>query len=539
MGYPTLEQYTEALQYPQLALVDPVIKKGSVATTGLGLPLALCGGFALTYTVTAGGGKYAVRCFHKQSNALEQRYGAISRRLNGLQSPYFLDFEFQPQGVRVNGKAFPVVKMAWASGTTLGQFLGTNYRSKPALQQLSASLRDLATYLEAQRVAHGDVQPGNVMVANGGRSVQLIDYDGMFVEDIRTLGSAELGHRNFQHPARTSNAWNPQLDRFSFIALDLALRALEAKPDLWTTYQADENSFLFKANDFAEPGQSPIFDELFRSPLLGKDARNFAAICRASFETVPTLVDFLAQRNIPQAAAAPSRPAAPASYLSAFPVLNAADYALCFGHVGNRVELIGTIFDVKESTTKHGKPYVFINFGFWRGNVVKISIWSEGLIALAQRPDQTWCGRWISVVGLIEPPYRSPKFGYSHLAVSITQPNQMHLVAESEAKYRLAGSSTRSAAEAKRADNGKVLQAIGGNAPRLRASSTRSPAATGNQAILRAMQSQHPQPPARQAQPVPRPPVSPLPTQAARGGCLAVVVGVVAVPVLLALARLV
>ena len=61
MTYPSLEQYNEALQHPQLALLDPAFKTASVAKSGLGLPLALCGGFALTYTVTAGGRKYAVR----------------------------------------------------------------------------------------------------------------------------------------------------------------------------------------------------------------------------------------------------------------------------------------------------------------------------------------------------------------------------------------------------------------------------------------------------------------------------------------------
>lgn len=100
MSYPTLEQYNEAFQHPQLALTDPELKQGIIATTGLGLPLALCGGFALTYTIKSGAKKHAVRCFHKQSNALEKRYISISSRLKSLRSPYFVDFEFQP---RVSG----------------------------------------------------------------------------------------------------------------------------------------------------------------------------------------------------------------------------------------------------------------------------------------------------------------------------------------------------------------------------------------------------------------------------------------------------
>lgn len=497
MTYPTLEQYNEAFQHPQLALVDPDLKRGAIATTGLGLPLALCGGFALTYTVTTGGAKYAVRCFHKQSNALEKRYSAISNRLKSLRSPYFLDFEFQPQGVRVNGKAFPVVKMAWASGDTLGEFLEARYRNKSDLQQLNSSLRALATYLEGQNLAHGDVQPGNVMVSNGGRSVQLIDYDGMFVDDLRSLGSAELGHRNFQHPRRTGSSWDPRLDRFSFIALNLALRALDAYPDLWSKTQSDGDAILFKANDFADPSRSAIFSDLFGRPQFAEDAKNFAAVCKASFDKIPTLEDFLARKNIPQVVitVSPTAPVAPAQYMSAFPVLDATNYALCFRHVGDRIELIGRIVEVKQDKTRHGKPYVFINFGPWQGEIVKISIWSEGLAALTQRPDQGWIGKWVSVVGLMEPPYRSRKYKYSHLAISITQANQLHVITESEARFRLSGTSARSAGSTSRSSNKEILDGIRGTAgtPSRATSPGRAPTSP-NQAVLQAMKGSQPAP---------------------------------------------
>jgi len=300
MSYPSLEQYNEAFQHPQLALTDAELKSGSVSTTGLGLPLALCGGFALTYTIKAGPKKFAVRCFHKKSNALEQRYSAISRKIGTLRSPYFLDFQFQPQGVKVAGKAYPIVKMTWATGATLGDFMDRSYRNSRELQQLATSLRSLSKYLTSQNVAHGDIQPGNVMVANAGGAIQLIDYDGMYVEDLRSLGSAELGHRNFQHPRRSANTWDPTIDRFSFIAIDLALRALQAHPDLWARTHSDGDSILFKANDFADPTSSSVFAELCTRPTIAEDAKNFAAICRAPYEKIPSLEDFLARKNIPQ-----------------------------------------------------------------------------------------------------------------------------------------------------------------------------------------------------------------------------------------------
>lgn len=464
MSYPTLEQYNEAFQHPQLALTDAELKTGSVSKTGLGLPLALCGGFALTYTILAGSRKFAVRCFHKKSNALEQRYSSISRKISTLGSPYFLDFQFQPQGVKVAGNAYPIVKMAWATGTTLGEFMDRSYRNSRDLQHLATSLHSLSNYLTSQNLAHGDIQPGNVMVANAGGAIQLIDYDGMYVEDLRGVGSAELGHRNFQHPKRSATTWDPTIDRFSFIAIDLALRALQAHPDLWARTHSDGDSILFKANDFADPASSSVFAELFTRPTIAEDAKNFAEICRAPFEKIPSLEDFLAKKNIPQSpiVVGTPKPPGPNRYLSAFPVLSATDYTTCLAEVGEKVELIGQIVEVKEAKSKHGKPYVFINFGPWTGKITKVSIWSEGLGVLGQKPDANWVGKWISVTGLMEPPYVNKKYRYSHLSISITQGNQIHQISAQEAKFRLAGSATRSVPASASPDNKKILDKMKG-----------------------------------------------------------------------------
>lgn len=464
MSYPTLEQYNEAFQHPELALTDPELKKGSIATTGLGLPLALCGGFALTYTLKSGAKKHAVRCFHKQSNALEKRYILISNRLRSLKSDYFVEFEFQPEGVRIAGKNFPIVKMEWASGTTLGEFLEKNYKSPNSLNALLASLRALSRYLQSQGIAHGDIQPGNVMVADSGKKIQLIDYDGMFVDDLKSLGSAELGHRNFQHPKRVTKSWDASLDRFSFITLDISLRALVAHPDLWAKTHSDGDSILFKANDFADPSNASIFSELSGHQGFANEIKNFAAICRSDFGKIPTLDDFIAQKNIPQVSIAISVKAesAPTQYLSAFPVLDATNYSACLGFVGDKVELIGKIVEVKRDNTRHGKPYIFVNFAPWQGDIVKVSIWSEGLATLSSPPTESWVGKWITVVGLMEPPYVSRRYKYSHLSISIIQGNQFHVISEKEAKFRLAGTSTRSNLFNSRSVNKDILDGIKG-----------------------------------------------------------------------------
>jgi hypothetical protein len=115
-----MDQYNDAVQHAGTAFVDPVLKSGKVSTNGLGLPIALGGSFALTYRVTTSGRKFAVRCFHKAAKDLEVRYPRISQTLNATDNQYFVGFEYQTQGVLVNGLKYPIVKMDWVEGDTLG-----------------------------------------------------------------------------------------------------------------------------------------------------------------------------------------------------------------------------------------------------------------------------------------------------------------------------------------------------------------------------------------------------------------------------------
>lgn len=466
MTYPSLEQYQEALQHPRVALLDGDLKNGSIATSGLGLPKVMCGGFALTYTISVGAGKYAVRCFHKKSPDLEMRYKAVSSKLRALSSNYFLPFEFQPQGVQVQGAKFPIVKMAWATGDTLGEFVSDNFRNSSVLAALRESIVKLSSYLESHLIAHGDLQPGNLMVSHGGKSIQLIDYDGMFVPEIKQLGAAEIGHRNFQHPSRTGAIFNASLDRFSFISLVVALKALEVNPDLWDESQSDWDSFVFRASDFSDPASSKVFQKLISDPVSSTDAKSFASICLSGFDQVPTLADFLAGKGIPHRRfEIKSRPFEPASYSSQYPVLSAADYHVFVKNIGNMVELVGKVVEVKHGATKKGgRSYIFVNFGPWQGSIVKLSIWPSALAKMKNAPSSSLVGSWISVVGLVEPVYVSKKYRYSHIAIDISSQNQIRHISSEEARFRLAAKSSNVAGLSK---NQEIIERLGVQNPGL------------------------------------------------------------------------
>ena len=500
MAYPTLEQYNEALQSPQFVLLDPELKQGRLKTTGLGLPLALCGGFALTYTVDAGGRKFALRCFHRESRELERRYQAISARLRQLASPYFLPFEFIPNGIRIQGSTYPIVKMAWAQGRTLAEFLESEHRNTRALHNLRQALAKLADFLEENQVAHGDIQPENLMVNADGSVVQLIDYDGMFVDTLRGSTATELGQLNFQHPSRSSSDFNERLDRFSFLTLDVALQALASSPSLWARSQSEPSAVVFRRNDFLAPGASAIFNEVTQLQGVGAHARNLARVAAGNFQNVPALADFLQDRGITGSAIIfnPKASSAEVAYQGAYPVCDATHYAQVLAQVGSRIELIGQIQSVRRGWGANKKPYIFVNFTDWRGEAVKLSIWFDGMKAIEPHvPDDSWVGRWLSVTGLVEPPYHGTarSVRYTHLSITISTSGQLRQLTEQEGRFRLRRGAAPSSATSRNAD---VVKTMGTQSPAGVAPSSRTkpqpaaPPKSPNQQVLAAMQGQAP-----------------------------------------------
>ena len=446
MAYPQITEYLEAVQHPAQAFIDPDLKQGAIAENNLGLPLVMSGGFALTYAVTTPRRKCAVRCFHREIPAIQQKYEAISKKLRSLGKGCFVDFDFQQSGINVRQKIFPIVRMDWVEGDTLGVWMDKHFDDRRALEKACADFAAIARFLEQKGIAHGDIQNGNVMVTNG--DIKLIDYDGMFVPGMHPGNGSETGHKHFQHPDRRASSFGPGMDRFSFIALDLSLKAVIEDKSLFRKFREGGETIIFKANDFADPANSEVFRRLLAMPKLKEQARNFAAICGAPLAAVPTLDEFLAGRNIPAAKTpitiSPSPELKPraAAYIPAYPVVDALNFPAALQRVGDRVELIGRIVEVEPGSRKRGKGraqrYVFLNFGSGRGNIVKISIWSDGLAKLKEQPSKAWIGRWVSVTGLMDVPYQSKRYGHKHLSITVQEDGQIQPLDEAEAGFRLA-----------------------------------------------------------------------------------------------------
>lgn len=292
MSYPTPSDYQEAVQDPASAFTDPELQSAAPRENVLGLPQPITGAFAAVFPMTTDAGiRYAVKCFLSDVPNQQRRYAAISEALEQLDLPWTVDFTYQPEGILVHGERYPALKMQWAEGLGLNRFVAEHLDEPASIRAVARSWADLCADLESVGIAHGDFQHGNIRVdLDHDPPLRLVDYDTMYVPSLDGATSAEMGHRNYQHPDRTDRDFHAALDRFSALAIYTALRASAEHPDLWARYDTGEN-LLFRDQDYYAPSTSPLFRELKESEALGSLARALERACLVEPESIPALDD--------------------------------------------------------------------------------------------------------------------------------------------------------------------------------------------------------------------------------------------------------
>jgi len=205
-----------------------------------------------------------VRCFLREVTGQRRRYECFSQYLSGFWLPALVDFEYLPEGIRVGNVWYPIVKMEWVDGLTLHTFIDRHKDNRGMLLNLVRQWRGILAGLRGVRLAHGDLQHGNILVTADG-FLRLVDYDGMFVPPLRGQQCPELGHSNYQHPQRQADNYDKSLDDFSALVIYLSLRGPAADTSLWQQFHNEEN-LLFREDDYQNPAQSGVLQKLQRSP---------------------------------------------------------------------------------------------------------------------------------------------------------------------------------------------------------------------------------------------------------------------------------
>lgn len=293
-AWPDLTEYHEAMQHPGRAFSDPALKESILELDRFGMPKPATGGNAVVYKGKQAGKLFsrtrtwAIRCFLRPISDHAERYEAISKHLKKSRFPYGVAFDFLKEGIQIRNSWFPLVKMQWVEGDLLHDYVEKNLHHSDTLAALRKQWMVLVRTLEECRVAHGDLQHGNIVVRDG--NLILIDYDGMFVPKLKGRKAAEGGHRAYQHPRRGETDFGLELDRFSALVIYLSIAALEINPKLWDDHHTGDN-LIFVREDYLEPGRSAVWKSLRKiaSPLIeGLTNEVIAAIGKSPME-VPNL----------------------------------------------------------------------------------------------------------------------------------------------------------------------------------------------------------------------------------------------------------
>lgn len=288
--WPTPQDYNEAVQNPHVNFSDAELQSASIFVGSLGLPRPVCGAFASVYRVRSSEKEFAVRCFLRNTSDQEARYRLVSEFVQNDTLPYTVGFEFAPEGIKIRESWFPLLKMDWVAGQTLEQFVVANLSNRDCLMELADRFLAMCDQLRESGIAHGDLQHGNILVIPGGE-LRLVDYDGMYVPAMSGFKASEVGHRNYQHPARSGNHFGPYLDNFSAWVIYASLKILSIDPLLFNQLGGGDDCLLFKKTDFVDPLHSQRFAllESHSNP----EVKHLAQVVRANLDRTLDLVPAL------------------------------------------------------------------------------------------------------------------------------------------------------------------------------------------------------------------------------------------------------
>ena len=412
MPHPTGRQYQTAVQNPARAFSDQDLAQASAECYANGMPRPYPGGFATTFLMRGRGAEWAVRCFTRPVALLENRYRIIGRFLANTKPAFCVKAELISGGLQIDGVRHPIIKMDWLPGDTLNVYIQKKVGAPSKIKKLREDLRRMAAEMQQIGMAHGDLQHGNIIVNN--ELPHLVDYDGIYLPQLRGMVPNELGHKHYQHPLREQGDWGPRMDHFSLIALYVGLSAIAWEPDLWGTFDNGVN-VLFKNSDFEEPEVSKLFADLSRIKFVAPMAALFREICDGRLADVPELETFISQASsalsnryglakavidrVRNFGGRENAAAAASGQLR----LAATDTASLRSNVGNEVLVCGTISEVYQSRTKYDKPYLCLNVGKYPQALFVFNIWSQALDAfdaLGQEPT-SWAGKSVEVSGVV------------------------------------------------------------------------------------------------------------------------------------------
>lgn len=241
---------------------DEYLKQGQFEFDSRGRLISYTGGFTVVVPIKVQGVKLALRCWYMDLGNVRKRMEALANYLQKQSLPYFCDFSYVDEGIVVDGKVYPITRMKWVDGERLDKYI-FSHRDKTSLLRLADNFLSMCKALHTHKIAHGDLQHGNIMVDLSG-DIYLIDYDSMFVPTMKGESDIITGLKDYQHPNRKTNLYaSEKMDYFSELIIYISILAVAENPDLINKYQiGDTEHLLFTSDDFTNLKKTNIYNDI-------------------------------------------------------------------------------------------------------------------------------------------------------------------------------------------------------------------------------------------------------------------------------------
>ena len=123
-----------------------------------------------------------------------ERYAVIHNQLAASRFQWATDFVFTTNGIRVEGVAYPILRMDWIDAQPLNDWLARNVGNSRSVSMLADQFDQIIADMSSAGIAHGDLQHGNLLVQSDG-TLRLVDYDGMYFPQLKQLPPMSMGTR--------------------------------------------------------------------------------------------------------------------------------------------------------------------------------------------------------------------------------------------------------------------------------------------------------------------------------------------------------
>ena len=259
---PSCVDYITSIETPQLLKAKEL--QGGCVVMKNGKPLRYAGGFCVVFPYQlASGKKVAIRCWTAHVSDADKRSCQISIQLKSSKLPYFVGFEYIPQGIVTASGVFPIVLMDWLEAIPLKDYIKKHLNNYNALIELADNFMQMSKDLHKVGFSHGDLQHGNIMIDSDGH-LYLVDYDSMFVPGLEGVNDEIKGLSGYQHPGRDKLKYlSPQSDYFSELIIYTSILAIAKHPHLWSELDIeDTEALVFNQEDLDYPRRSSIFTKL-------------------------------------------------------------------------------------------------------------------------------------------------------------------------------------------------------------------------------------------------------------------------------------